>query len=189
MEDKFRIAVITPETPWADEPARLARLAAAGVGLLHLRHPAQDEVEMRRLLDRMAPEVLPLLRLHSYPALAGEYGLGGVHLGRLCPAPPADTRGLTVSRSLHTPEEFAGAERYHYVTYSPVFPSISKPGYGSPEMLLPPECTVPVLALGGVTPDRFALLQRSGYSGAALLGWLWQPDFDDRLDQLARYLN
>ena len=72
-----------------------------------------------------------------------------------------------------------------YGLLSPVYPSISKPGRGGAgaaaafpdadalaSALAGARC--PVLALGGVTPDRFAELAALGFAGAALLGGVWQ---------------
>lgn len=66
---------------------------------------------------------------------------------------------------------------------SPIYGSISKPGY---EAAFPDADALasalagaryPVLALGGVTPDKFEELRELGFAGAALLGAVWQaPD-------------
>lgn len=77
-----------------------------------------------------------------------------------------------------------------YCLLSPIYPSISKPGYGggySGSAAAFPDrqqladalagARYPVLALGGVTPDRFAELAAMGFAGAVLLGSIWQaPD-------------
>lgn len=70
----------------------------------------------------------------------------------------------------------------HYLTLSPVFPSLSKPGYGAPELLdhfhraldtHGGASAVPVFALGGVDIGRLETLKTAGFSGAAILGSLW----------------
>lgn len=70
-----------------------------------------------------------------------------------------------------------------YALLSPIYPSLSKPGYGGAAFpdadalagaLAGARC--PVLALGGVTPERFAELAALGFAGAALLGCIWQAE-------------
>ena len=79
--------------------------------------------------------------------------------------------------------------------YSPVFASISKPGYGPavsldlvaqqvaairgrqaalPQGRLPQDRLPLLIGLGGVSADNVALLQQAGFDGAALMGALWQ---------------
>ena len=67
---------------------------------------------------------------------------------------------------------------------SPIYDSISKEGYlqhaaFSDRGTLADGISAsrhPVLALGGVTPDKFSELAEWGFSGAALLGAVWQAD-------------
>lgn len=77
------------------------------------------------------------------------------------------------SRSCHTGAEVeaAAAEGLAWVTLSPYAVSASKPGYGP---ALPPDAfaghALPVLALGGVTPDNAAAARRAGAHGVAVMG-------------------
>lgn len=74
-----------------------------------------------------------------------------------------------------------------YVFLSPIYSSISKPGHGGEGAAATfPDADAlasalagsryPVLALGGVTPDRFSELAELGFAGAALLGSIWAAD-------------
>ena len=72
----------------------------------------------------------------------------------------------------------AGAD---YVTLSPIFPSISKPGYGPAlglAAIREASARVPVLALGGVTHETVAECLDAGAAGGAsrLAGGLAQGD-------------
>ncbi len=67
----------------------------------------------------------------------------------------------------------------HYVTLSPIFPTTSKPGYGPPlgleqlaEIAL--AVPIPVVALGGITPERIPDCRRAGATGFAVLGGVMQ---------------
>jgi len=101
------------------------------------------------------------------------------------------------STSIHQlsdwPRLAGGAE---IVFYSPVFPSLSKPGYGPTasieaigeqiQTIRHNHAQLPqLIALGGVTTETLPLAQRAGFDGAALLGTLWQsPDPVATIQQL-----
>ena len=60
------------------------------------------------------------------------------------------------------------------VTYSPVFPSFGKPGYGpvagaSGLRDAVRSTDLPVFALGGVTPERTAVCRKAGAAGIAAM--------------------
>ncbi|MGH9110765.1 MAG: thiamine phosphate synthase [Acidimicrobiales bacterium] len=98
-------------------------------------------------------------------------------------------RTLWVGRSCHTtPELVAGAEGWiaDYATFSPVFTTASKPGYG-PELGIdglaagcravagadPP---LVVYALGGIVPGRAAACRAAGAAGVAVMGAVMRAD-------------
>lgn len=92
-----------------------------------------------------------------------------------------------MTRSCHSLAELHDCDEYVYSTLSPIFPSISKPGYKADFQLvnLPNtirECNV--VALGGVTPDKTPMLQALGFEGAAYLGYVWQSDLQRNLRQI-----
>lgn len=67
----------------------------------------------------------------------------------------------------------------NYVFLSPVFDSISKPGYPSaftPEYLKEnlQKRRIPVIALGGITAEKVAECRKMGFRGVALLGHVWE---------------
>jgi len=117
--------------------------------------------------------------------LAIRLGADGVHLAAADPwpgdpdwpfrPPPPD---LAVSRSCHRVDELQVARDRGaaWVTYSPVFPSRSKPGYGPPLGLdvLAVGCRavpdLPVVALGGVDATTAAACRLAGAAGVAVLG-------------------
>ncbi|RDJ25488.1 thiamine phosphate synthase [Bosea caraganae] len=71
----------------------------------------------------------------------------------------------------------AGAD---YVTLSPVFETASKPGYGPALGLAAIERAaklgVPIIALGGVTPERAAQCLEAGAAGIAVMGEVMRAD-------------
>lgn len=175
MEAEWKTIVFTAPEATEGEARRITMMLVCGhADIVHLRKPGYSRRQMRDLLLEIPGELHPQLRLHDHFDLLDEFpGVGGVHLNSRNPEAPAQAR--CVSRSCHTLEELKGAEGYDYVTLSPIYDSISKPGYRSAfdtERLRGAIGRGRVIALGGVTPDRFAELRDMGFAGAALLGYI-----------------
>lgn len=188
MEDKLRI-FITPEEIAPDEPELIARVLDQGWHMAHLRHPAASLTDMRRLIEAVPQRYHSRLRLHGHFSLAAEFNLGGLHLNARCPQAPAFYSG-PVSRSCHTIEEVVASTDCDYVTLSPIFNSISKPGYHaafSHEQLASlNHISAPrIIALGGITPDTVKALEPYRFAGWAVKGAIHQfLNNNHPLDQL-----
>ncbi|MDN3238732.1 thiamine phosphate synthase [Glycomyces tritici] len=98
--------------------------------------------------------------------------VAAAHLSRAFPVPRP--RPALVGRSVHAGEPIDPG--LDYCTYSPVWATDSKPGYGPPigTDALREACAaspVPVYALGGVTgPDRALAAREAGAAGVAVMG-------------------
>jgi thiamine-phosphate pyrophosphorylase len=171
-----------------DLVSMLAAAARGGLPAVILREPQLSARELVALARRLAPAFGPGLVLHGrHPdalalAAAGGFGLhlpAGVDAG----AARARTAGL-LGQSCHGPEELAAAARAgcDYALLSPIFAPHSKPA--DPRRPLgidglaracadPP---LPVLALGGLDPERARGCLEAGAHGVAALGGLWPPD-------------
>ena len=172
----MRIIVITDTSFAASEAESIRILLSEGVDRVHLRKPQSAEADMRRLIEALPPELYPRLTLQDHLHLAGEYGIGGVHLNARNPEIPAGFGGL-VSRSCHSFEELASHPTEDYLFLSPIFDSFSKTGYRAGELreafvqgIINPRIT----ALGGIRPEHLPALKEYGFGGAALLGYIWQ---------------
>lgn len=145
---------------------------------VHVRKPGCSAEEMRGLLEQIPDGLRDRLALHDFHELAGEYGIGGIHLNSRNPAAPEGWKGRT-SRSIHTLEEI-GSVTEDYAFLSPIFPSISKPGYRGAFILeeISRRLTPGIFALGGVTPERLPQLEAAGFAGAAMLGAAWHRKID-----------
>ena len=105
------------------------------------------------------------------------------HLSARFPVP--DPRPECVGRSVHAGEPIdAGLD---YITYSPIWATASKPGYG-PAIGLEAlaeriaASPVPVYALGGVTgPDRALAAREAGAAGVAVMGAVMRSDEPERV--------
>lgn len=175
MVDDLRIA-ITPVQPLEDEGHLIGRLLDGGhFNVAHLRHPDITAREMAAIIEDVPQRWHKALHLHGHFDLINEYNLGGIHLNRRCPTKPAGYTG-TLSVSCHSIEDVEHCERegLQYVTLSPIFDSISKPGYRSAfseaELRILDRFKIKVVALGGVHPTNITMLQPYNFSGYAMLG-------------------
>lgn len=94
---------------------------------------------------------------------------------------------LRVSCSCHTADELREASEtgmFAYAFLSPIYDSISKVGYRSrfsdAELKEIISCTTtPVVALGGITPQKMPHLKALGFSGAAMLGYFFNNQVNE----------
>ena len=185
------VADIFPEAPilitlpriLKNEAETLAALCGAGVSVIHIRKPEASEPEIEELLKTLQALGADMSRLtiHYNEPLARKYGLGGVHL-RIEELLAGAGEGLRRSCSAHgwTEAERAATDA-DYVFLSPLFDSISKPGYRS--AIDPAEAAERlrrrkgrIVALGGIRPANIARVRRIGFDGAAVLGAAWSAD-------------
>jgi thiamine-phosphate pyrophosphorylase len=163
----------------------LEDLAAAGARWFWLRAKTLSASETELLLWRLLP--LPpgvTLSLGGHPALAATLGLG-CHLPRDGDVAAAARLGLPLlGCSAHDAGEAerAFAAGAGYVTLSPLFQPLSKVAAG-PALGLERFTAIarrlprPVLALGGVTPERVGACLAAGAAGVAVAGGiLGAPD-------------
>lgn len=187
----MKIIVMTlPQAGVEDEPARINEMLESGeIDRVHIRKPGIHADEMRHIISGIPASLHHRLALHSHPELLKEFPGIGWHFSAT--RPDAECAGLH-SRSCHSPAEaMEWAQICDYVTLSPVFDSISKPGYRS-ALFNPVEeflCTQAgtVVALGGVTPRLLARLKERGYKGAAMLGYAWNTEIKLLLEELKCY--
>jgi thiamine monophosphate synthase len=176
MRRDFLLAVLTVPGSLTGEADLLEGLLEAGLEKLHLRKPGVSTEEWEGLLLRLSPRWHSRLVLHGDPALAMRYGIPQVHGTVRYPIAPGS--GLAASTSVHSWEEAKELpDGLAYAFLSPVFDSISKPGYKAHSGLLQRPAgsyPCPMIGMGGVGEDRIAELIRHGWDGAAILGWIWE---------------
>ena len=116
---------------------------------------------------------------HQDVEAAAAAGAAGVHLpsGGDPQAARARLPGALIGASAHSAAEAASllAAGADYVTVSPVFLTVSKPGYG-PALGLDGLAAIiakaggPIVALGGITAANAALCRAAGAYGVAVMG-------------------
>lgn len=183
---------ITPD--WTDT-ARLLRVTAAildgGCGLLQYRNKTAD-VDLRlaqaQALRALTRERGAALLINDDPELALAIGADGAHLG-------ADDGDLSEARGRLDHGMILGASCYQsldqaraavaagadYVAFGSFFPSPSKPQArrADPALLAKAraELPVPVVAIGGITPDNAPPLLEAGVHMLAVISALYDaPD-------------
>ena len=158
------------------------RAAAAGVDLIQIR---ERDLESAALAAVVA-DVVAVTRgsptrvvVNDRIDVALAAGAAGVHLRgdsvpvdvarRLLPPP------WLVGKSVHRAAEVRAASGADYMIAGTVFSSPSKPG--AVELIgidglraIVGSTTVPVLAIGGITPDRIAAVLDAGAAGIAAIG-------------------
>jgi thiamine-phosphate pyrophosphorylase len=176
----MRIIVISPESADARELASMEGFFGSGLERYHVRKPSWTLAELEGWLLRLPRTWRPRIVLHQHHGLVPKLGLGGAH--------EKDTgapRGARYSRSCHDLRALrACLGSYATVIFGPVFPSITKRGYG-PAPDFPWEELKEVLgsrndasrtrvyAVGGVDGQGLGHCRDLGFDGAAVLGAVW----------------
>ena len=165
-------------------------LLDVGVSAIQLREKDLSDAEYIKLAE-------PLCRLcHTYSAqpfinsrieIAMDVGADGLHL-------PGDSASVEkvieqtngcfiIGSSVHTlteakQRETEGAD---FITYSPIYPTLSKPDYGPAVGVeglqnIAEGVNIPVFALGGITPERVSECLDAGAYGVAVMSGVMSPE-------------
>lgn len=172
----MRLIAITHPYFYKGEHEAICRLLDRGWWRVHIRKPDADHDSVAALLREIPRRYYKAITVHDHFDLAQEFKLGGIHINRRFSVIPGDWLGM-VSRSCHTLDEIASHSHLDYLTLSPIFDSISKPGYMSGfslEHLPTVSLGNNVFALGGVSYSRLAELSAAGFAGAAMLYEAWK---------------
>ena len=176
----FKLIIITPEKNHSSEFGLIATLFENGLQLLHLRKPQATENELRDYLKQIPKKFYKKIVIHSHYKLVKEFNLKGAHLTEKARKVKRLNPSLKIiSTSFHTTTGILKSRRkYEYVFLSPVFDSISKKGYKSNFNLedLKPflKKNKNVVALGGVNTTNIKIVKQVGFSGATVIGAIWQ---------------
>ncbi len=187
----MQIVLLTPENEMPNETGIANSLFAAGLQRLHVRKYGASEAQLTQYISTIHPQFRQRIVIHSHFHLLHDLGLGGIHLNtatRLAPTLSSITHGIpakVTSTSFHSWQEITeNTIPYRYVFISPVFNSISKPGYlagidrsqlSAVKAQQNASGTAPAIyALGGIDQTNIITLKNEGFDGAALLGSIWQ---------------
>jgi thiamine-phosphate pyrophosphorylase len=180
------LIVITSPDKIPNESALINQLFAQGLKILHLRKPSWTKPDFEALLKSINPANKHKVVLHQFHELASKYNVKGLHLREENRkqlsllelkelSKELKRKNLTFSSSFHSIEEIIlNGNVFDYVFLSPVFDSISKPGYvGSKFNVQSLKFETKVIALGGIDKFNIVSIRKMGYDGAAVLGAIW----------------
>jgi thiamine-phosphate pyrophosphorylase len=183
--DELRLCLVTDrqQTAGRDLLAVIEESLAAGLPAVQLREKdlgAGDLARLARALRAATVAHGAALIINDRVDVALAVGADGVQ--RTTVSLPIDDmlaiadKRLRVGASVHALAEAeaaaeAGAD---WIIFGPVYDTPSKRGYGAPQGLAALErvaraVSVPVIAIGGITPDRVAEVRRAGARGVAAI--------------------
>ena len=153
----------------------------AGIDVIQIRERELEAAALFALVSEVVSRAPASTRVvvNDRVDVAVAAGASGVHLRS---DGPAATRvrsigpaGWIVGRSVHTLEEIAAAAGADYLIFGTVFSTASKPPDSTIAGLdglraASAASTVPVLAIGGITPERIAACREAGAAGIAAIG-------------------
>jgi thiamine-phosphate pyrophosphorylase len=176
------IIVFSPEQEAEQEAYWINELLANGLDYFHRKYWLSD-VAMRDYISQVDEDYRHQLVLHSHYNLAEKFGIVRLHFreeSRLNNEHVNFQGKYILSTSTHSIEEFneLGTE-WTYAFLSPVFPSISKQGYGAEHNILNDlkrrtNKNVQLIGLGGIDENNIDIVLKSGADGVAMLGNIWQ---------------
>ncbi|MFO7914895.1 MAG: thiamine phosphate synthase [Candidatus Krumholzibacteriales bacterium] len=189
-EKPFLYAILDRSVIPGSETAAAARsLAEGGVDLVQYRAkglPEKEKIEdIRAAMEQLSKNRIPLI-INDDPLLAQKSGAAGVHLGREdpCPAKAREILGrdAIIGVTVHSAGELEEAplEVLDYISAGAVFSSPTKPGIevaGTSFISRIRERTsLPLVAIGGITPDNAPEVLKAGADGMAVISSIFSGD-------------
>lgn len=178
------IVIISPEEPATGETAFVNSFFENGLDLFHVRKYAFSDDEMQNYLNAIDQKFRNQIVLHSHFHLAKELGIHRLHLREEERERKSylSFTNYTLSTSVHSIDDFNALDNvWQYAFLSPVFPSISKSGYGKDHSVLDDfqyrkNLNTRLVALGGIDDNNYKQVFKHGADGVALLGSIWLSD-------------
>ncbi len=167
----------TPQTDAAQALWVAERALEGGMNWIMLRVrdlPPRLALEMGLQLRLMTRTANALLSVNPYPALAEWCAADAVHLPEAAP-PYTPQAPMMLGRSVHSVEAATRAESEgsNYLLVGTLYPTRSHPDK-SPEgvallQAVRSAVALPLIAVGGITPERVAECLQAGASGVAVI--------------------
>ncbi len=188
----FKLYAITDRHQCAPTPLAdvVSELLDAGITAIQLREKDLSDtelIELARPIAGLCQNYESKLFINTSTHIALEVGAAGVHLPKNA-APVTEVKAqaggdLYVGCSVHSLDAAQNreAEGADFVTYSPIYPTASKPGYGPTVGITSLAAVIegvklPVFALGGITPARVAECLTAGAFGIAVMSGVMSPE-------------
>lgn len=176
------IVIISPERMFTNETAFVNLYFENGLDLFHLRKYEFSDDEIKHYLNGINEKFRRQMVLHSHFHLAEEFGIDRLHVREQNRIGQSHLgyEGFRLSTSVHRIDDFNALDNiWQYAFLSPIFPSISKVGYGEHHTVLNQlkrknNKNVQLIGLGGIQAGNCRQVIEHGADGIALLGSIWQ---------------
>lgn len=180
----FRLYLVTDRTQTGGRPLVevVEECLAAGLRAVQLREkdlPDAEFMALARSLREVTRRVGVRLFINGRLDAALAVGADGLQRGHDAPPMPAlrsRAPGFTIGVSVHSVDEAHATERdgADFIVFGPVYDTPSKRAYGPPQGVdalanVIKAVSVPVFAIGGITPDRVAAVRAAGAHGVAVI--------------------
>jgi len=168
----FEIVVISAPSFIQDEAELICNLFQAGLKHFHIRkreEPISDKTY--RLIDTIPLAYHKNLVWHASNGLLKPNSITKEHTSSF----KTNENKTWHSLGIKSPEEVSLIpDETAYTLCSPVFNSVSKPGYSANKAWEScPQSSANLYALGGVTDKNIVALKQHNWKGAAVLGHIW----------------
>lgn len=190
--DELTLTLVTDrtQTRGRDLAAVVGECLAAGLPAVQAREKdlgAADLAALCRRLRDLTDAHGARLVVNDRVDVALAVGADGVQRTHAS-LPVADIRAiagrrLAIGASVHSLEEAVDAEQQgaDWIVFGPVYDTPSKRRWGPPQGLerlgrVAAAVRVPVIAIGGITPERVAAVRAAGAAGVAAIGALLDTD-------------
>ena len=181
----FALVCFSPVADAVHESLIVTELFKANLELFHLRKPNASYEFLESYIASIPSSFHHRIVIHSHFELSNKFQLKGIHLNATLRASLQLHSDYKIcSTSFHSIDEICqNSFHYDYVFLSPIFQSISKPGYGPSigrdelneffKNRRGQFTNQSIIALGGVNLLNLPVLHSIGFDGAALLGAIW----------------
>ncbi|MFD2287940.1 thiamine phosphate synthase [Pedobacter petrophilus] len=181
----MELIVISDPGIIANEASVINLLFEAGMTRFHLRKPNWSSNQCHDLLKEINPVFHPDIALHQHHILADNINTKRLHYTEkhrlACNQEEINSQkqeGFFCSTPVHRLADLPFLNAFNCVFFSPVFNSISKPGYESELkkgfVLEKASPSTSVIALGGIEARNIEQISQMKFDGAAVLGAIWK---------------
>ena len=166
--------------------AVVAECVEAGLRLVQVRDKDLSSAALLALcrpIRELTRRAGARLFVNSDVEVALQVGADGIHRPQALVIVPEDAPGLSIAASVHRPQEAIDAEKdgVEFVVFGPVYDTPGKRAFGPPQGLerlaeAVRSVSIPVFAIGGITPERVGEVRRAGAAGVAVISAILSAD-------------